>query len=121
MGHLSKFITLVIIVFFAACNEQADLPVRGDLSCARVDGGVYFNQALLKDILLFLSQRSGRKIIMSSKLAEIDDLWVDYQTNSSSLEVILDGICQFIRKQHRVDVVWTVQHESVLLRLRNEN
>lgn len=117
MDHRSKLIIAGVALAFVGCEEQGSVAPRGDVFKSSIEGGVCFNQALLKDILPFLSQRTGKEIVMDPDLAKVENLWVNYQTNQTCLEDILIGIACFIKKEHHIEIAWSLANDKVVLRL----
>lgn len=67
---------------------------------------VYYNQALLTDVVSSLRQITGIDINASKEVEAVPDVWVNYSTKEEGEPIaeILNGISKVVRTEHKIDL-----------------
>lgn len=77
-----------------------------------------FNQTRLPECLSYLQMRSGIKIEMIAEVSSIKDLYVEWNWNTCNeyqLREILDGILNFIKTEHNIDLGWKTEKDHIVI------
>lgn len=115
MKRSESLVVAVCVLLICGCASMQHAAL--DHRCEAV-----FRQALLREVVSYLSDQSGVSIRLSPSVAQFPDLTVDLQFSAPTpLRQILDAIVQQIQSAHGVHLAWSVTPAGIEFQSADSN